>query len=369
MRSIAEGKRREAEEAKRKAERERDLYKVLYLCFYFYMNKTSNFSIYTKMVILKLRTSHVPLGLHTEDFDFDGEENEEEVESDEENEEQSDDEMVAEEETALVATSTNIGSQTEAIGDGNGHGHGRADGINDNEEVLLLHHFEEDDEENASDEDNIDIDDAYNLIFSDTIGEGNARSQSVQETTPTPPFASVSSSVAIPSPAGDRNTNEGVRDSSISASFNSHTTNEFSIATSLGTSWITSELEASSFQRSMGGIHANEFPAKTGSARVGKHNRAGIVSSAALKRGDADSDSDSDYESASCVSFLSMESDSFSLERDPSKKHRSLSEEFVTSDRLSLSISNIEEDAGDEEEGRESGVFGVVSSLQQKNGF
>ena len=59
-----------------------------------------------------------------------------------------------------------------------------------------------------------------------------------------------------------------------------------------------------------------------------------------------------DYYSSSSFSFTSLLNafeESFSSDRDFSKKHRSLSEEFVTTDRMSLSISNIEEE-GDEDE-------------------
>lgn len=318
------------------------------------------------MVILKVRTSNIPLGLHTEDFDLedddDGEEEEEDEEDhdnhydhgeeehgeEDEEEEEEVDYGVIEELTAVEVDAEDIEEEEEEEEmdmldevesvEENNNGH-HDDPPNHSEDV---------DGDNHSSSDGRSDLDAGKLVFSDAV-EGQvdasplARDMSAsssldresQNVTAQHPSLSVPLVIAV----GTNRAGSAYKET-ISTSFNSHTTNEYSISNSLGASWLANEVE--NLETSTRYI-SNGYPSNVSGSRVGKHNRKGVIN-------DAVKDSDSDDDSSSCVSFLSMGSESLSFDRDFSKKHRSLSEEFVTTDRMSLSISNIEEEGDDDGE-------------------
>ena len=310
------------------------------------------------MVILKVRTSHIPLGLHTEDFDMeddDGEEEEfeddEEEEGDEEdNDDDSDEEEHEEEEEGEDGVTDEVAAGVE-VDDEEEEEIDMLDEVESVDDHLL--YFEEVNGDDRSNDGHSDRDSSNNLLFSDAV-EGQAETLTFTREISAPSLLRESQNVTVlpsmPIPVGHvvgtSYKETTTTTTTISTSFNSHTTNEFSISNSLGASWVANEVE--NLETSNRYISSG-YPSNVSSCRVGKHNRRGVINDAVRKSSGDSDDSDSDDDSSSCVSFLSMGSESFSSDRDFSKKHRSLSEEFVTTDRMSLSISNIEEE-GDEDE-------------------
>ena len=333
------------------------------------------------MVILKVRTSHIPLGLQTEDFNLDEEEEDDEDEDDGDEEEE-DEEGVSqggeeieeeEEETGEGVDEEMDGAITEENA-GEEHDEVYSVGVAEEEVDMFDDNDHDDDEEEEEEEylgDNHDYEEHIHIFHSEESNADNCSNDrcsgvnggqaetSYKREMPAPSLPRQSQNVtALPSitlsSAGNFNKE------SISTSFNSHTTNEFSM-TSLSASWVPNETE--NMETTNRYISNGYHPSNLNTSRVGKHNRRGEINDAG-KKSSGHSDSDSDDDSASCVSFLSMGSEYFSLERDSSKKHRSLSEEFLTTERMSLSISNIEEveeidDDDDDDDGKAIKRIGV----------
>jgi hypothetical protein len=322
------------------------------------------------MVILNFRTSHIPLGLQTEDFNLDEEEEDDEDEDDDDEEEEDEEgvlqggeEIEEEEEETGEGVDEEMDGAISEENAGEEHDEVYSVGVAEEEVDMFDDDDHDDDEEEEEEEylgDNHDYEEHIHIfhseesnadnrsndrcsgvngghfIFSDPF-EAQAETSYTREM-PAPSLPRQSQNVtALPpitlSSAGNFNKE------SISTSFNSHTTNEFSM-TSLSASWVPNETE--NMETTNRYISNGYHPSNLNTSRVGKHNRRGEINDAG-KKSSGHSDSDSDDDSASCVSFLSMGSEYFSLERDSSKKHRSLSEEFLTTERMSLSISNIEE--------------------------
>lgn len=274
LRKLAETKLKEAELATRKAERERDLY---------------------RMVMLRVRSTYTGV------VDVEDEEEENDLEAAEVNDSEVEDELIEEDEEEEEE-----GEEVEPRDDDE-------DGQNGHAESTQSARGRGDTELYLFDDDELDSDDEANeLVFRDSVESDHADHEVTTSTLPVSiPMYDCSSNLGVESTASDM----------VSSSFNSSTTHD------------GSTLYASSNSRSSSPVHAFQSPMgeqlsaiKKDKRAVGKHKRADIAGDLAndcLRMNSMDSDDSSDYDNSSCVSFLSMESDSFSLERDPSKKLKS----------------------------------------------
>jgi len=174
------------------------------------------------------------------------------------------------------------------------------------------------DEEEESD------DDANELIFRDSV-EGDHEATTSTQPVSIPVYYEESSNLGVESTVSDI----------VSSSFNSSTTHDGSTLFASRSSSVDIPTPTNFFQSPPTDGHLSTI--KKDNRAVGKHKRADVVGGDRSLRDSMDSDDSSEYDNSSCVSFLSMESDSFSLERDPSKKLKS------QNDLLNLSVTSTNE--------------------------